>query len=163
MIARKWIFGIGIGCIIAAGLFVFLYRSKQRHVASPQEQAVSVTKCFARVQKATPEAPYAVTEHIKLAISNNSVSGTKEGTQSGPDMTNGYQGTLSGVIHGSELELVYSYTVEGSQNKELEVYDLTGDTLVKNRWPLVDQGGILTPDRSSIAALISYTATPCAD
>ncbi len=118
--------------------------------------------CFTRSQKATKEAPYAVEEKVVLDIKGNSITGTKNGTQKGPDMTNGYTGSLSGKREGSNFELTYSYTVEGSKNKELEIYELVEETLVKLRWPLVDKGGVLTPDKTSPPVSISfYTKEKC--
>lgn len=118
--------------------------------------------CFVRDQKATSDAPYAVSEKIILDLAGMSASGTKSGTQSGPDMTNGYTGTLSGTRNGPALDLIYSYTVEGSENKEKEIYLLGGENLVKHRYSLHEESGVLVPDMSSERQDIFYASTPCA-
>ncbi len=118
--------------------------------------------CFAYYQTATPGAPYQVEEHVVLNISGNKITGTKEGTQNGPDMTNGYQGTLEGTRDGNNIEAVYSYTIEGSKNKELEIYEIKNKVLVKHRFPLKEENKILVPDKSGEEKLISYQSEECA-
>lgn len=120
------------------------------------------THCFARTQIATTAAPYSGSEKVVLVINKNSVSGTKKGTQSGPGVSNGYEGTLSGVLSGNNMELIYSYTVEGSQGKELEVYSFVDENLVKKQWPLKDFEGVLTPERTGEPKTIPYAAEECA-
>ncbi len=117
--------------------------------------------CYTRVQEATPTGPYSVEEYIEITLLENSVSGEKNGTQAGPDMTNGYQGTLTGILHENILELVYAYIIEGSTNKELEVYEIGENTLTKHRWPLVEDDDMLVPDRTSEPTLIVYTKIAC--
>jgi hypothetical protein len=119
------------------------------------------TYCYARKQTATTTEPYVVEEHVVLTINGNVVTGTKKGTQSGPDMSNGYQGTLSGTRNGSRAELTYAYTIEGSQNKELEIYDIGATVLKKMRWPLKEQNNILVPAKAGEPKIISYTAETC--
>jgi hypothetical protein len=106
-----------------------------------------------------------VEEHITITIADGQVTGVKTGTQNGPDMTNGYGGTLTGTIDNSLLELTYAYTIEGSQGKELEIYSLELDNLVKNRWSLIDvkKNGenILVPDMIGEPTLITYTKEVC--
>lgn len=122
---------------------------------------LSGAKCFSRLQKATASAPYTVDEKIKLDISGEKVTGTKSGTQIGPDMTNGYTGTLTGTYKNNVIDVLYSYTVEGSQNKEQEEYDVTANGLVKKRWPLKDENGILVPDKTQTSADITYNSVDC--
>ncbi len=125
--------------------------------------------CFARTQVATTDAPYSVEEHVVLNFDGTSVTGTKHGTQAGPDMTNGYQGTLVGAKTANqttnEMELIYAYTVEGAKNKELEVYTFNKDNLVKERWVLKDAkingASILVPDYVGDPTLITYQPEPC--
>lgn len=117
--------------------------------------------CFSRTQMATDTEPYNVKEDIILNIKGNTVSGTKKGTQSGPDMTNGYFGNLNGSIKGNIMELIYSYSVEGSKARELELYEMKDNLLIKTRWPLVNINNILTPNKTGVPKLIYYTANIC--
>ncbi len=122
------------------------------------------TYCFSRNQIATPDEPYSAEEHIVLHIADDkTVSGTKTGNQAGPDMTNGYTGTLSGALTDNTMELTYAYTVEGSSAKELEVYVMDTSTLTKKRWVLVEQDKVLVPDRVGDPKLIVYTKENCPD
>jgi hypothetical protein len=126
-------------------------------------------QCFSRIQKATDTAPYNVEEYVVLNFDGIKITGTKRGTQAGPDMTNGYTGTLEGakIINENieEIELTYSYVVEGSKNRELEVYTLDKNNLIKKRWLLVDRKingvSILVPDYVGEPSLISYSSTEC--
>lgn len=121
--------------------------------------------CFSRTQVATTEAPYSAEEHVVLNFLDTKVTGTKSGTQAGPDMTNGYTGTLSGSTIGTEMELTYAYEVEGSKNRELEVYTFSGESLVKKRWVLkeskINSQGILVPDYVGEPQLITYNKEAC--
>jgi hypothetical protein len=150
--------------LISIGLFVVF---KNKKVPTPVVVApVAETVCFGRIQEATPAAPYHVEEHIVLTIDGTSVTGTKRGTQAGPDMTNGYEGTLSGSKLDTALELVYAYTIEGSTGKELELYTLGTNELVKKRWVLTEEkrngSTILVPDHKGEPTLITYTKEVCA-
>lgn len=117
--------------------------------------------CFNYSKDATSTEPYKVKENIILEINGNKVSGTKSGTQNGPDMNNGYTGNLDGTRNVNSLELVYSYIIEGSKNKELEVYEFTNGKLLKNRWPLVEKDGMLIPNKTGEPKIIPYTRINC--
>jgi hypothetical protein len=119
------------------------------------------TYCFNRHQKATAKEPYEVSENIMLNVLGSEISGVKTGIQHGPDMSNGYEGTLSGVIKGNLIEVVYSYTVEGSRNKEFEIYTYEGKDVIKKRYPLVEEGDTLMPDETKEAKLIKYAGIEC--
>lgn len=123
--------------------------------------------CFTRLQEATPDAPYRVEEHMSLTRVRDQITGTKSGTQSGPDMTNGFTGTLKGEAKDGYLEILYSYTIEGSAQKELEVYTINGADLVKQRYALdiakKDGEEILIPNLTTEPTLQVYTAEPCAE
>jgi hypothetical protein len=103
-----------------------------------------------------------------LNFAGTNVTGTKRGTQVGPDMTNGYEGILSGAVieEVNEMELTYSYIIEGSQNKELEVYSFEGSNLVKKRWVLneavINGESILVPDYIGEPMLVEYSSEKCA-
>lgn len=119
--------------------------------------------CFSRAVAATTDAPYSVDEYIKLKIEDNMVKGTKFGFQSGPDMTNGYTGTLSGVRNGTEIIVDYTYIVEGSSNTEEEMYILENNSLQRMRYPLIEKSNKLVPDRSKLGTMLGYVAMACAD
>ncbi len=159
----KIIFGIITAIIIS---LLIIYKPAHAPVAEMPDvptagEFADGTYCFSRSQNATSEAPYSVEEKIKLVLKGMTANGQKSGFQSGPDMTNGYNGTLSGTRNGPSLELVYSYTVEGSKNKEKELYLLSGQDLVKHRYELIDEAGILVPDMNSEPKDIVYTTIPC--
>lgn len=121
--------------------------------------------CFVRIQQATETAPYSSEEHVVLNFNGAQVSGTKKGTQVGPDMSNGFEGKLSGAMIEDEIELTYSYTVEGSNGKELEVYTFADKNLIKKRWVLEDKKingeNILVPDYVGEPTLYTYTPETC--
>ena len=85
----------------------------------------------------------------------------KTGSQSGPDMTNGYEGILAGSLNTNILDLIYSYTVEGSKNKEQEIYELQDNSLVKLRWTLVEKNNMLVPDKIGEPKSILYLSEKC--
>lgn len=159
----KNIFYIVVLVIICVGVFYLKQDTplKQAEVKKTIESIKDGKYCFDRLQKATEKEPYEVKEIVVLNIKNGSVVGVKNGTQNGPDMTNGYTGDLSGSIKGVDLELVYSYVVEGSKGKELEIYKFMNDSLVKFFWVLVDKGGVLTPDKIGDPKMIFYQKGEC--
>lgn len=124
-------------------------------------QITNGIRCFYRDQIATKEAPYKVHEDIVLNINEGIITGTKKGNQAGPDMTNGYWGDLNGSVKNNLLELVYSYTVDGSNGKELEVYDLKDNILNRMFWPVTEKNHILTPDRIGEPRIIPYVEKKC--
>jgi hypothetical protein len=124
---------------------------------------VNGTYCYHRSQLATTEAPYAVEENIKLIVNGNNVTGTKNGTQAGPDMTNGYDGTLIGTRDSENIEVVFSFTIEGSQNKEKEIYKWSPDEFQKLRYVLKDEGKMLLPDLTSTPTIVRYESVKCAN
>lgn len=152
--------------IFCAGFYfgVELRKAQRQQEQIAEEPIVGLkddTYCFNRHQAKTASAPYEVTENIMLNIRGNEVSGVKTGTQQGPDMSNGYQGTLKGTMEGNNIEVVFAYTVEGSSNKEFEIYTVDGKDLIKKRYPLVDDGNMLTPDETKEATLQKYTGVEC--
>mgnify|MGYP003450354893 FL=1 len=157
--------------LAVAGLVVFIFfLIKKDEVAGPvaieevpvvEEPSLDGKYCFSRTQVATETEPYSVSEKITLIISNNIVTGTKTGTQAGLDMTNGYEGTLEGTKESDKLQLTYSYTIEGSQNKEKEIYLFSPEELKKERYVLKEEGGILVPDLTSEVKIINYTKDNC--
>ncbi len=152
------------GIFILLALAVFALFIKERHGGAGGEPMAAnerSLRCYYRAVAATAHAPYEVHEAIELTIDGETVAGVKSGTQAGPDMTNGYEGTLAGTKKGSELSLLFSYTIEGSQQSEQEVYALAPDALIKHRYPLIEHGGILVPDTREAFVEQRYTERDC--
>jgi len=120
-------------------------------------------QCYSYNHEATKTDPYTVNEFIDMTIKGNVISGTKTGNQKGPDMTNGYNGTLLGAWNGDIIDVVYSYTVEGSKNKEKEIYRAREDQIgiEKLRYPLIEKGGILVPDTTKEPKTMLYVRVGC--
>ena len=120
-------------------------------------------QCYAYNHEATKTEPYTVNEFIDMTVSGIKVNGTKKGNQKGPDMTNGYTGTLSGSLNADKINLIFSYIIEGSANKEKEIYqvkkDLTG--IEKLRYPLIEKLGMLVPDTSKEFKTMLYARVGC--
>jgi hypothetical protein len=125
------------------------------------ETEIKTRQCYDYSHTATPDAPYIVTEHIDLNIDVKNITGVKRGTQSGPGMTNGYEGDLSGALDGNIATLVFDYIIEGSNNKEQEEYRITPTSLIKYRYPLKEGKGILVPDKTQEAREIVYSKIDC--
>lgn len=119
--------------------------------------------CFSYNHEGTKDEPYTVNEFVDLAVKGAAVTGTKKGTQAGPDMTNGYTGTLTGALDKDMITIVFSYVVEGSANKEKELYKVRADQigLEKLRYPLLEQKGILVPDMSKEFKTMLYARVGC--
>jgi hypothetical protein len=141
--------------LVLIGILVFQKKSDPVVVSGPS------TSCYERSLVATSDAPYSVEENIKVTIDGISVSGIKSGTQSGPDMTNGYIGTLVGTKEGDALNVLFSYTIEGSNQAEREQYVVRDQDLIKLRYPLIDQGKELVPDTSQSYVEQVYESVSC--
>lgn len=161
---------IVLGIILFLILFILLYITKEWgrlpfNKSSKETQIVETfspeTFCFSREQKATQTEPYEVSEKISIVIRGNSVSGLKKGFQSGSDMTNGYEGQLSGTIIGDKMNLIFSYNIEGSEGKELEIYTFNDQVLKKHRYVLKEEDSILVPDVSTQEVVILYKKSSC--
>lgn len=156
-----------ITLILLAGIAVVvgLFREPEEETGIPLTSTPYMLTdgdyCFYRLQEATDAAPYRVEEHVALHIAGDTVTGEKDGTQAGPDMTNGYEGTLVGSRAGNDLDVVFAYTIEGSSNSEREFYEWSEDVLTKLRYPLVEKDGMLVPDETKDATPIVYTGVPC--
>lgn len=120
------------------------------------------TFCFMRDQIATETAPYSANEHIVMTRAGNTITGTKTGTQSGPGVSNGFTGTLTGTLTGDVATVIYAYTVEGSDGKEQEEYQVVKDGLLKHHYQLKEENGGLVPDKSKTERdSLVYTSEPC--
>ncbi len=157
--------------LVAVKIFIVFWFNQNKpdfitNIASNSEISETVSldgkHCFTREQLATESAPYEVYEEVWLEISGNNVVGVKKGTQSGPGMTNGYEGSLLGEIYDDEMSLVFSYTIEGSQGKELELYKINENELQKHRHVLKEEDGMLVPDKNTEATLVLYHRISCA-
>lgn len=160
-----------IAGLLLVGVYAFYYYSNTPEVSkTPIVVSVPLAEsrpyCFAYKNTATEGAPYSVEEHMTLTRVRGEITGTKDGTQSGPDMTNGYTGTLKGKANAEGLiELVYSYTVEGADGKELELFTIQGEDLIQTRYPLVEgryEGvTMLIPERTKALEEMVYTQEEC--
>ena len=115
-------------------------------ITQPNLTLVDGRQCYAYSHEATADAPYTTNEFLDITINGTQVTGTKKGTQNGPDMTNGYTGTIVGTLANNTITDVFSYVIEGSSNKEQEIYRANQTGVEKLRYPLVEKGGILVPD-----------------
>ncbi len=119
------------------------------------------SRCFMYEQRALEDAPYSVSERISLDFDGNIVSGKKVGTQFGPTMSNGYFGDIDGFVKGDKIEAVFSYTVEGSQNSEREIYKIVNDGLIKLRYELEESEGMLVPKLDRLVSEQKYQEINC--
>ena len=150
-----------LACVIA----ILVVTQPQALTVSPINAVVNQTTgthCFAYHQLATKDAPYAVDEYLTITINGTQVTGNKKGNQSGPDMANGYTGSLTGVIEGDTITADYAYTVEDSKNKEQEIYKITPSEIDKLQYPLIDhyKDG-LVPDTAKQYKIRAYAVVDC--
>ncbi|MBP6856559.1 MAG: hypothetical protein KBC42_00500 [Candidatus Pacebacteria bacterium] len=118
--------------------------------------------CYQYSQKATFEAPYAVEEYVQLSITQGVVSGLKIGSQSGPDLSGGYDGTISGTIgDDNNIVAIFAHTVEGSKGQEQEEYTISPELLVKHRYTLKEDGPLLVPNKDTFLRDMMYPKVEC--
>ena len=119
--------------------------------------------CYTYNHQATTSSPYTVSESMKIKVAGVNVTGSKTGNQAGPDMTNGYEGTLVGVLENDVMNLVFSYVVEGSHNMEAEIYKVRSDQtgLEKLRYPLTEGKDMLIPDTTKPFQTVLYSRVGC--
>jgi hypothetical protein len=118
-------------------------------------------QCYIFSHEIIAEAPYKVSEFVDITITGAKVEGTKRGSQAGPDMTNGYQGTISGNLENNTITDIFAYTIEGSKNKEKEIYRTNKVGLEKLRYPLKEEGGMLVPDTTKEFTAMTYARVGC--
>ena len=162
---------LGTTVVILLGIAVFLVVCNHRKpvpvppIAEPVQQPITLMdgrQCYTYSHNATADAPYTTSEFIDLTISGNSVRGTKTGTQSGPDMTNGYTGTIAGTLADNKITDAYAYTVEGSKNTEHEIYQAGLTGIDKLRYPLIDKfKNGLFPDTTKDYMIEHYARVEC--
>lgn len=148
----------------------FLYFSSQKEMSKSPSLPSNTSQgaplpdgkyCYQYSQKATQDAPYSVEEYSEIVLSGNTVSGLKRGSQSGPDMSNGFDGTLSGTRDGNSLTIRFKYVIEGSSGEEMELYSLDENTLTKHRYTLKEEGGVLVPNKDEFVKDIVATKVSC--
>lgn len=155
---------------IVAGYFVFRKKQVELVVINPdthlpvEQQAIKLVdgrQCYTYSHDATTTEPYATTDFMDITIAGTKVAGTRHGTQSGPGVTNGYTGTMEGTLENNKITSVLSYTVEGSKNKEQEIFQggLTG--VEKLRYQLLEGKGMLIPDTTKPFTLLKYSRIEC--
>ena len=120
-------------------------------------------QCFTYSHEGTASEPYTVNEIIDMTIDGKTIVGTKNGTQKGPDMTNGYSGILVGSKNDNTINVTYLYTVEGSSNKEAEIYRVRDDQtgIEKLRYPLIEKNKMLVPDTTKEYKIQFYARVGC--
>ncbi|MES2930638.1 MAG: hypothetical protein V4665_02540 [Patescibacteria group bacterium] len=148
-------------------LIVVYYRVSSKAIIDSESETILLKDgryCFAYSHDATETEPYAVQEFIDITVDGVTVAGTKKGTQNGPDMTNGYEGTLMGTLDNDIITGVFSYIIEGSANKEGEIYKIKKDHsgIEKVRYPLSEGKGILFPDTTKEYKTLLYSQVECA-
>ena len=155
--------------VIVASYFIFRKKQINLVVVDPgaKEPVQEVMKlvdgrqCYTYSHEATADAPYATTEFIDMTIAGKVVTGSKKGTQKGPDMTNGYTGTIEGTLADNTITDVFSYTIEGSKNKEKEIFQAGLTGIEKLRYPLKEEKGILIPDTTKEFSILKYARVGC--
>lgn len=158
--------------VVAVGIY-FIIQSQRKSadpvvtnpVDQPVQQAIKFAdgrQCYTYSHEATKEEPVTSTEFIDMTIAGTTVTGTKHGTQSGPELTNGWEGTLNGSITGDTMTVAFAYTVEGSKNTEQEIYQASLAGIDRLRYPLIDKyKDGLFPDTTKDFTRISYKKIDC--
>lgn len=148
--------------VVVSTVLLVLNKNKESEIIGIQNDIVQeFSRCFMYEQRATEDAPYAVSERLRLDFINNIVSGKKSGTQTGPGMSNGYSGDIDGFVKGDTIEAVFSYIVEGSQNSEREVYKISEKELIKLRYELEESEGMLVPKLDNLVSEQKYQEISC--
>ena len=155
--------------VLVAGYFVFRQKQVELVVVdpvthTPVQQVVKLVdgrQCYTYSHDATPTEPYATTDFIDITITGTKVTGTRHGTQKGPDMTNGYTGTMEGTLEGGKVTSILSYTVEGSKNKEQEIFQAGLTGIEKLRYQLLEGKDMLVPDMTKPYAILHYSRIQC--
>jgi hypothetical protein len=76
-------------------------------------------------------------------------------------MTNGYVGSISGTATGDMITSVFDYVIEGSNNREQEIYKKTETGLEKLRYPLIQGKGMLVPNTTKEFKAMTYSLIDC--
>ncbi len=130
-------------------------------VIQPNVTLIDGQQCYMYNHDATSNEPYSVIELLDITITGTNVLGTKIGVQKGPDMSNGYDGSIKGTLDKDTITNVFSYVVEGSHNQEKEIYRANKTGIEKLRYPLIEGKGILIPDLTKNYQALSYARVDC--
>ncbi len=158
--------------IIAVGTYFIIQSHKKTTdvvpdpiVTEPIQQPITFAdgqQCYTYSHEATKEEPVTSTEFINMTITGTKVTGTKYGTQSGPELSNGWEGILTGSLADDTITVAFAYTVEGSQNTEQEIYKPSLTGIDKLQYPLIDKyKDGLFPDTSKEHHLLHYARVTC--
>lgn len=157
--------------VLIAGYFSFRQKQvdlvvvdkgvEEKQVVQEVVKLVDGRQCYTYSHDATETEPYATTDFIDITIAGNKVTGTRHGTQKGPDMTNGYTGTMEGTLENNKITSVLSYIVEGSKNKEKEIFQAGLTGIEKLRYQLLEGKGMLVPDMTKPYTLLKYSRIQC--
>ncbi len=154
---KKSIIICGISILVLGGVYFSQKKSVLPVPIQDDGQAVVVLadgrQCYTYSHDATADAPYTVHEFIDITIAGTKIIGT--------NMTNGYSGTITGTLENNSITDIFSYTVEGSQNKEKEVYRAGLVGIEKKRYPLIEVNGMLVPDTTKDFQILSYARIVC--
>lgn len=151
--------------ILLVGFFILRGRDAKNISTGISDQLLSDSydsrSCYEYTHTATTDEPYTNYELVDITREGDAITGTKKGTQSGPDMTNGYEGDIVGTINDDMINVIFSYVIEGSSQKEKEIYRVGEDSLTKLRYVLVEEAGVLVPDLSSSLKELVYEKVAC--
>lgn len=156
----KIVLGILALIILCIGIWMFLHSTPENPLTQSKNQATQEI-CYRFTHPSTDTEPYDTSESVRLTLTDTTATGEKSGTQRGPEMWNGYTGTLTGTRNGSELDVRFDYTIEGSEQTERELYTVGESILTKHRYQLIEQDGILVPDTTSTPFDITYQQIDC--
>jgi len=146
-----------LGLVIVIGILLIVTKRKEQPVA----QNTDGKSCYVYDHESSIYEPYEIHELLEIEKNGNQITGEKSGTQAGPDMTNGYTGTINGTIENEILDVAFTYIIEGSKNTEEELYRFRGSDLEKIRHPLEEKDGILVPDQSKTPIYLLYKKVDC--
>ncbi|MEI7765119.1 MAG: hypothetical protein WCI93_00870 [bacterium] len=134
-----------------------------KEIVVPKNIIENGRQCFTYTHEATKIEPYLVNEFIDIVVGDGVIKGTKNGNQKGPDLTNGYTGTLNGEVLGNTINAVFSYVTEGSLGKEKEIYKIKEDKtgIEKLRYQLLEKNGMLVPDMTKDFKIQLYARVGC--
>ncbi len=164
-----------IAIVIAVGIY-FIVQSQKKPMdfsvdplivtPSTTEKAIKPLvdgrQCYTYSHEATKQEPVTSTEFIDMTITGTKVTGTKTGTQSGPELSNGWEGSVTGTLSGNTINVAFAYTVEGSKNTEHEIYKAGLTGIDKLRYPLIDKfKDGLFPDTTKPYTLLHYARVGC--
>ncbi len=130
-------------------------------IIQPNISLIDGRQCYAYNHEATKEEPITSNELLDITINGSKVTGVKNGTQNGPELTNGYTGTILGTLADDTITAIFSYTVESSKGKEKEIYRAAKTGIEKMRYPLIEEARVLVPDTIKDFKPLLYSRVSC--